>query len=36
MGDKRTAYNMLAATPEENTPLGTPLRRWEDIIKVDV
>jgi hypothetical protein len=36
MGEKRNAYRILVAKPEEEKPLGRPRRRWVDIIKMDL
>jgi hypothetical protein len=36
MGQKRGAYRVLVGKPEERRPLGTPRRRWEDNIKMDL
>ena len=36
MGERRGVYRVLVGKPEENTPLGTPRRRWEDNIKKDL
>jgi hypothetical protein len=30
------AYNIFVGKPEEMTPLGTPRRRWEDIIRMNL
>jgi len=35
MGDTRNAYKMLVGKPEGKSPLGRPMRRWEDNIKMD-
>jgi hypothetical protein len=35
MGEKRAAYMVLVARPEEKRPLGRPRRRREDNIKMD-
>jgi hypothetical protein len=34
--EKRNAYRILVAKPEEKRPLGRPRRRWVDNIKVDL
>jgi hypothetical protein len=36
MGDKRTAYRILVRKLEGKRPLGSPRRRWEDNIKMDL
>jgi hypothetical protein len=36
MGEVRGAYNILVGRPEGKRPLGTPRRRWEDNIKMDL
>jgi hypothetical protein len=36
MGAKRNAYRILVGRSEGKRPLGTPRRRWEDNIKMDV
>jgi hypothetical protein len=36
MGEVRGAYNILVGRPEGRRPLGTPRRRWEDRIKMDL
>jgi hypothetical protein len=36
MGDVRGAYNILVGRPEGRRPLGRPIRRWEDNIKMDL
>jgi hypothetical protein len=33
---KRNAYRILVREPEGKRPLGTPRRRWENNIKIDV
>jgi hypothetical protein len=35
-GEKRNAYRIFVGKPEEETPLGTPRRRWEDNIRMDL
>jgi hypothetical protein len=35
MGEKRGAYRILVERPEGRRPLGRPMRRWEDNIKMD-
>jgi hypothetical protein len=35
MGEMRNAYKILVWNPERRRPLGRPIRRWEDNIKVD-
>jgi hypothetical protein len=36
MGKKRNTYRTLVGNPEGNRPLGRPIRRWMDNIKVDL
>jgi hypothetical protein len=36
MVEKRGAYRILVGRPEGRRPLGTPRRRWEDNIKMDL
>jgi hypothetical protein len=36
MGGKRGVYRILVGRPVERRPLGTPRRRWEDNIKMDL
>jgi hypothetical protein len=36
MGEVRGAYNILVGRSEGRRPLGTPRRRWEDNIKMDL
>jgi hypothetical protein len=36
MGEVRGAYNILVGRPEGRRPLGSPLRRWKDNIKMDL
>jgi hypothetical protein len=36
MGEKRNAYRILVGTPEGKRPLGSPRRRWENNIKMDL
>jgi hypothetical protein len=33
---RRGAYRVLVGKPEGRRPLGTPRRRWEDNIKMDI
>jgi hypothetical protein len=35
-GEGRNAYPISVEESEENSPLGTPRRRWEDNIKMDL
>jgi hypothetical protein len=36
MGERRGAYRVLVGKPEGRRPLGRPMRRWEDNIKMDL
>jgi hypothetical protein len=36
MGKKRNVYKVLVETPEGKRPLGSPRRRWEDGIRMDL
>nr|KAJ4449996.1 hypothetical protein ANN_01403 [Periplaneta americana] len=36
MGESRNAYRVLVGRPEGKRPLGSPSRRWEDNIKMDL
>jgi hypothetical protein len=36
MGEKRNVYRILVGKPEEKRPLGRPIRRWVDNIKMDL
>ena len=36
LGEKRGVYRVLVGKPEGKRPLGTPRRRWEDNIKMDL
>jgi hypothetical protein len=36
MGEERKVYNVLVGKPEGKRPLGTPRRRWEDGIRMDL
>jgi hypothetical protein len=35
MGEGRGAYRILVGRPEGRRPIGRPMRRWEDNIKMD-
>jgi hypothetical protein len=35
MGEKRNAYRLLVGKPEARRPLGRPIRRWLDNIRMD-
>jgi hypothetical protein len=35
-GDNRNAYRILVGKPEGNRSLGSPIRRWEDNIRMDL
>jgi hypothetical protein len=34
MGEERKVYTILMGKPERKRPLGRPMRRWEDVIKM--
>jgi len=36
MGEGRGVHGVLVGKPEGKRPLGTPRRRWEDNIKMDL
>jgi len=36
MGEKKTAYKILAGKPEGNRPLGRLVRIWKNNIKMDL
>ena len=36
MGERRAVYRVLVRKPEGKRPLGSPRRRWEDNIKMDL
>ena len=36
MGERRGVYRVLVGKPDGKTPLGSPRRRWEDNIKMDL
>jgi hypothetical protein len=36
MVEERGVHRVLVGKPEEKRPLGRPIRRWEDNIKMDV
>jgi hypothetical protein len=36
MGAKRNAYRIVVGRPEGKRPLGRPIRRWLDSIKMDL
>jgi hypothetical protein len=36
MGENRNAYRILVGNPEGKRPLGRPIRRWVDNIKMDL
>jgi hypothetical protein len=36
MGEIRYAYKVLVEKPEGKRPLGRPMRRWEDNIRMDL
>jgi hypothetical protein len=35
LGERRGMYRVLVGKPEGKRPLGRPMRRWEDNIKMD-
>jgi hypothetical protein len=36
MGENRNAYRILVGNPEGKKPLGRPIRRWVNNIKMDL
>jgi hypothetical protein len=36
MGDKKNAYRILVGKPEGKGPVGRPIHRWMDNIKMDL
>jgi hypothetical protein len=36
MGEDRKVYKVLVGKPEGKRPLGRPMRRWEDGIRMDL
>jgi hypothetical protein len=36
MREGRKVYRVLVGKPEEKTPVGSPRRRWEDVIRMDL
>jgi hypothetical protein len=36
MGEKRNAYRLLVGKPDGRRPLGRPIRRWVDNIRMDL
>jgi hypothetical protein len=36
MGERRGVYRVLVGRPEGKRPLGRPMHRWEDNIKMDL
>jgi len=36
MGERRGVYRVLFGKPERKRPLGRPMRRWENNIKMDL
>jgi hypothetical protein len=36
MGEEKDVYRVLVGKPEGKRPLGRPMRRWEDNIKMDL
>jgi hypothetical protein len=36
MGEKRKAYRLLVGKPERKRPLGRPIHRWVDNIRMDL
>jgi len=35
-GERRGVYRVLVGKPKGRRPLGRPMRRWEDNIKMDL
>jgi hypothetical protein len=35
MGEERNVYRVLMGKPEGKRPLGRPMRRWEEGIRMD-
>jgi hypothetical protein len=36
MGEGRNVYRVLVAMPKGKKPFERPVRRWEDVIKLDL
>ena len=36
MGERRGVYRVIVGKPDGKRPFGTPRRRWEDNIKMDL
>ena len=36
IGDRRGAYGVLVGRPEGRRPVGRPMHRWENVIKMDI
>jgi hypothetical protein len=36
MGEKRNAYRLLVGKPEGKRPLGRPIRKWVDNIRINL
>jgi hypothetical protein len=36
MGENKNTYRILAGKPEGKRPLGSPRRRWEDNIRMNL
>jgi hypothetical protein len=36
MGEERGVYRVSVGKPEGKRPLGSPRRRWEDNIRIDL
>ena len=36
MGERRVVYRVLVGETEGKRPLGRPMRRWQDNIKMDL
>jgi hypothetical protein len=36
MGEERKVYKILVGKPKGKRPLGRPIRRWEDGIRMDL
>jgi hypothetical protein len=36
MGERKVIYSVVVGTPEGKRPLGRPMFKWEDNIKLDI